>query len=42
MTETVALNEPLKFYDAAVIDAVARLGNRYGVWESRAYNTGNS
>jgi hypothetical protein len=34
--------EPLKFYASAVEDAVDEaLGEGYGVWETKAYNTGD-
>lgn len=34
-------DEPLKFYAAAVAEAVDAAGERYGAWETRAYNTGD-
>jgi hypothetical protein len=34
-------NEPLKFYAAAVAEAVDEAGERYGAWETKAYNTGD-
>ena len=44
MSETTSVavhNEPLKFYAAAVTDAVNEVGERYGAWETKAYNTGD-
>ena len=40
MSETVR-NEPLKFYVAAVESAVDELGEDYGAWDTKAYNTGD-
>lgn len=34
-------NEPLKFYSAAVLDAVAKVGEGHQVVEIKAYNTGD-
>ena len=34
-------NEPLKFYAAAVTAAVGEIGEHYGAWETKAYNTGD-
>jgi hypothetical protein len=34
-------NEPLKFYAAAVEHAMGCLSDDYGVWDIKAYNTGD-
>jgi hypothetical protein len=44
MSETTSVtvrNEPLKLYTAAVTAAVRELGDHYGTWETKAYNTGD-